>query len=101
MNLNRRGLLKVLNYCQIHAIKADIIELKDRLARFEVELVRAMLASFGTELVLVNRVESDYKQEIIDDIIAINVHFSSRLYDKRSGKKKTTQIKQILKNTAQ
>jgi len=99
MNFKRKGLLKVLNYCQTHAIKAVIIEFKDRLARFGVELIQAILASFGTELVIVNRVESDYKQEIIDDMIAIIVHFSSRLYGKRRGRKKTTQIKQILKAT--
>ena len=45
---------------------------------------------------IVNRVESDYKQEIIEDMIVIIVYFSSRLYGKRLGKKKTTQIKQIL-----
>ena len=60
--------------------------------------MRTMLHSFGTELVVVNQVESDYKQEIIDDMIAIIVHFSSRLYGKRRGKKKATQIKQILQH---
>ena len=99
MNFKRKGLLKVLNYCQTHAIKAVIIEFKDRLARFGVELIQAILTSFGTELVIVNRVESDYKQEVIDDMIAIIVHFSSRLYGKRRGRKETTQIKQILKDT--
>lgn len=99
MNFKRRGLLKVLKHCQTHAIKAVIIEFKDRLARFVVELIQEMLASFGTELVIVNRVESDYKQEIIDDMIAIIVHFSSRLYGKRRGRKKTTQIKHFLKDT--
>lgn len=99
MNFKRRGLLKLLNHCHTHTIKTVIIEFKDRLARFGVALIQEMLASFGTELIIVNRVESDYKQEIIDDMIAIIVHFSSRLYGKRRGKKKTTQIKQILKNT--
>jgi predicted site-specific integrase-resolvase len=100
MNFKRKGLLDLLRHCQTHAIKAVIIEYKDRLARFGVELIQAMLASFGTDLVIVTRVESDYKQEIIDDMIAIIVHFSSRLYGKRRGRKKTTQIKQILKDTA-
>ena len=100
MNFKRKGLLKVLKHCQTHAIKAVIIEFKDRLARFGVELIQAMLASFGTELVIVNCVESNYNQEIIDDMIAIIVHFSSRLYGKRRGRKKTTQIKQILKGAA-
>ena len=57
-----------------------------------------MLASLVTDLVIVNRVKSDYKQEIIDDMIAIIVHFSSCLYGKRRGRKKKTQIKQILKD---
>jgi putative resolvase len=99
MNFKRRGLLRVLKHCQTHAIKVVIIEFKDRLARFGVDLIQELLASSGTELVIVNRVESDYKQEIIDDMIAIIVHFSSRLYGKRRGRKKTTQIKQILKDT--
>ena len=80
------------------AIKAVILEFKDRLARFGVELIRVMLYSFEIELVIVNRVDSYYKQGIIDDMIVIMVHFSSRLYCKRRGKKKTTQIKQILKH---
>ena len=84
----------------MHPIKTVIIEFKDRLARFGVDLIQAMLAAFGTELIIVNRVESDYKQELSDDMIAIIGHFSSRLYGKRCGRKKTTQIKQILKDTA-
>ena len=71
---------------------------KDRLARFGVELIRALLHSFGTELVVVNQVESDYKPKIMDDMMAIIVHFSSRLYGKRRGKRKSTQIKQILQH---
>ena len=100
MNFKRKVLLKVLKHCQTHPIKTVSIEFKDRLARFGVELIPAMLTSFVTELVIINRVVSDYKQEIIDDMIAIIVHFSSRLYGKRRGRKKTTQIKQILKDTA-
>ena len=95
MNFKLKGLLYLLKHCQTHAIKAVIIEFKNRLARFGVELIRALLHSFGTELVIVNQVESDYKQEIMDDMMAIIVHFSSWLYGKRRGKKKSTQIKQI------
>ena len=86
----------MLKQCQTHAIKAVLIAFKDRLVRFGVELIRELLHSFGTELVLVNRVESDYKPEINEDMMAIIVHFSSRLYGKRRGRKKSSQIKQIL-----
>lgn len=97
MNFKRRGLLRLLKYCQTHALKAVIIEFKDRLVRFGVELIQEMPASFGLNLnpiqiVIVNHVELDYNQEILDDMIAIIVHFSSRLYGKRCGRKKMTQI---------
>ncbi len=100
INFKRKGLLRLLKHCQIYAIKAVISEFKGRFARFWVELIREMLISFGTELVIVNRIESDYKQEIFDDMIAIMVHFSNRLDGKRRGRKKTTQITQILQDTA-
>ena len=96
MNFKRRGLLKLLEYCQKHCINTVIIEYKDRLARFGVDLLKEFLSSHGTELLIVNATESDYKQEIIDDMIAIIVHFSSRLYGKRKGRNKANKIKKEL-----
>jgi putative resolvase len=52
MNFKRKGLLKALYYCQTHAIKAVIIEFKDRLARFGVELIQAILAHLGRNWLL-------------------------------------------------
>jgi len=80
----------------MHVIKAVIIEFKDQLARLGVESIRELLHSFGTELVLVNRVESDYKPEMIEDRIATIVHFSRRLDGKCRGRKKRAQMKHLL-----
>lgn len=100
MNFKRRGLLKLLEYCQKHSISTVIIEYKDRLARFGVDLLKEFLSSFDTELLIVNATDSDYKQEIIDDMIAIIIHFSSRLHEKRKGKNKANKIKkELLKET--
>ncbi|MBY9006420.1 MAG: IS607 family transposase [Candidatus Lokiarchaeota archaeon] len=100
MNFKRRGLLKLLKYCQKQRISTVIIEYKDRLARFGVDLLREFLSSFGTELLIVNATNSNYKQEIIDDMIAIIIHFSSRLYGKRKGRNKANKIKkELLKET--
>ena len=98
MNFKRRGLLKLLENCQKHRINTVIIEYKDRLARFGVDLLKEFLSSFSTELLIVNATDSDYKQEIIDDMIAIIIHFSSRLYGKRKGKNKANKIKKELLN---
>ena len=100
MNFKRRGLLKLLKYCQKHHINTVIIEYKDRLARFGVDLLREFLSSFGIELMIVNTTNSDYKQEIIDDMIAIIIHFSNRLYGKRKGRNRANKIKkELLKET--
>jgi len=96
MNFKRKGLLDLLHYCQKNAVKAVIIEYKDRIARFGIDLLADILQSCGTELLIVNQTDSDYKQEIIDDLIAVIIHFSSRLYGKRKGINKAQQIKQQL-----
>ncbi|GAH41631.1 unnamed protein product [marine sediment metagenome] len=96
MNFRRKDLLNLPNYCQSNRVSTVIIEYKDRLARFGVALLKEILGSFGTELLIVNAVDSDYKQEIIDDMIAIITHFSSRLYGKRKGRYKANKIKQEL-----
>jgi predicted site-specific integrase-resolvase len=73
-----------------------IIEYKDRIARFGVDLLADILRSYGTALLVVNQMESDYKQEIIDDMITVIIPFSSRLYGKRKGIKKAKKINQQL-----
>jgi len=96
MNFKRKGLLNLLHYCQKNPVKAVVIEYKDRLARFGVDLLTDILRSYGTELLVVNQTDSDYKQEIIDDLIVVIIHFSSRLYGKRKGINKAQHIKQQL-----
>ena len=98
MNFKRRGLLKLLEYCQKHHVNTVIIEYKDRLARCGGDLLNEFLGSFGTELMIVNAADSDYTQELIDDMIAIIIHFSSRLYGKRKGRNKANKIKKDLLN---
>ena len=96
MNFKRKGLLNLFQYCQTHPIKAVIIEYKDRIARFGVDLLADILRSYGTELLVVNQMESDYNQEIIDDLSSVILHFSRRLYGKRKGIKKAKKITQQL-----
>ena len=88
--------MNLLQYCQTHPIKAMIIEYKDRVARFGVDLLADILSSYSTKLLVVNQMESDYNQEIIDDMIAVIIHFSSRLYGKRKGINKAKKINQQL-----
>jgi len=85
MNFKRKILLNLLQYCQTHPIKTEIIEYEECIARFRVNLLADILRSYGTELLVMNKRESDYRQYFIDDMIDSIIHFSSHLYGKRKG----------------
>ena len=62
---------------------------EDRLARFGVDLIRRLLASYGTELEVLDPVElATSGQELARDLMAIITSFSARLYGLRSHKTK-------------
>ena len=62
---------------------------EDRLARFGVDLLRRLFASYGTELEVIDSVEmAAPEQELAKDLVAIITSFSARLYGLRSHKTK-------------
>ncbi|MFX1258396.1 MAG: hypothetical protein ACFFAN_11090 [Promethearchaeota archaeon] len=65
MNFKRKGLLNLLDYCQQHRVNTVIIEYKDQLARFGVDFLKEILNSNGTELLIVNGVESNYIRRLL------------------------------------
>lgn len=72
-----------------------IVEHKDRLARFGVELVEVLLKQLGKHIEIINQVD-DKKENIIQDLISIITSYSAKIYGLRRSKRKTeTIIKQL------
>ena len=76
-----------------------IVEFHDRLTRFGLEYIKALLREYGTELIVVEeKMSRDKMQELVEDLTTIITSFSARIYGARSQKFK--KIAEILKDEA-
>lgn len=76
-----------------------IVEHPDRLARFGVRYIAALLERNGVILEVVNTAENE-QAELMQDLVAIVTSFAARLYGQRRAKRKTEKIVQELKDAA-
>jgi len=101
LNDRRRNFWKMMDFIKEKQIPYLIVEFYDRLTRFGLEYIKALLREYGTELIVVEeKISKDKMQELGEDLIAIITSFSARIYGARSQKFK--KIAEILKDeTAQ
>jgi len=67
-------------------IKTVVVEHRDRLARFGSEYIEAALAACGRKLVVVDQTEM--KDDLVQDMIAVLTSFCARLYGRRAARKR-------------
>ena len=101
LNDRRRNFWKMMDFIKEKQIPYLVVEFHDRLTRFGLEYIKALLREYGTELIVVEeKMSRDKMQELVEDLIAIITSFSARIYGARSQKFK--KIAEILKDeTAQ
>jgi predicted site-specific integrase-resolvase len=92
MNDNRPKLKKLL------ALRPTriVVEHKDRLTRFGFGYFEQLLPMFGCELVVINR-DSEEKDDLLKDLVAVITSFCCRLYGLRRGINKAKAVKEIIK----
>jgi len=89
LNYNKKGLNLLIENIVSGKIQKIIITHKDRLLGFGYELIVKLCNLFKTELIIINNKENlTYEQQFCSDICEIMTVFSSRLYGRRSHKKK-------------
>jgi predicted site-specific integrase-resolvase len=91
MNDKRRRLDKLLDRGPARLV----IEHKDRLTRFGFGYFDKLLPKLGWELVVMNR-DSEAKDDMMKDLIAVITSFCCRLYGLRRGQKKAKELKDAL-----
>ena len=96
LNDRRRNFWKMMDFIKEKQIPYLIVEFHDRLTRFGLEYIKALLREYGTELIVVEeKMSRDKMQELVEDLIAIITSFSAR-------SQKFKKIAEILKDeTAQ
>jgi putative resolvase len=65
-------------------VKTVVVEHRDRLARFGSEYIEAALAACGRRLVVVE--ETEMKDDLVQDMIAVLTSFCARLYGRRAAR---------------
>jgi putative resolvase len=81
LNGHRRAMLRILRNPAVHTV---VVEHRDRLMRFGIEYVEAVLAAQGRKLLVVD--PDEMKDEIVRDLHEVIVSLCARLYGKRSAR---------------
>ena len=89
LNYSKKGLKKLIKEICLGTIGRLVVTHKDRLLRFGAELIFALCEQFGTEVVIMNASEeTNFEEDLVQDVLEIITVFSARLYGARSRKNK-------------
>lgn len=91
LNENRNGLNKLIYDVENNKIKKIYITFKDRLSRFGFDYFKNIFAHHDVEIVVLDNLESTnkiFEQELVEDLISIIHHYSTKLYSNRRKKLK-------------
>ena len=90
INLNRRGLLKLINLSIEGKINKIVVVHKDRLCRFGYELIEFIVDKYSNGEIIIlenNNKKKDLKEEIVDDMLQIMNIFVAKINGMRKYKK--------------
>jgi putative resolvase len=90
---SRKGLIKLFNLVIEKQIFKVVIEHRDRLTRFQYNFFEFFFNSYGVEIEVVEKKESEENDELVEDIMMLMASFSGKLYGRRSAKRRKKQIK--------
>ena len=90
MNMNRKGLRKIIDYAIQGEIEEVIIVHKDRLARFGYSLVEDLIKKYsdGKVIIMERKEDKEAKEELVEDVLQIMNIFVAKMNGMRKYKKK-------------
>lgn len=88
INLNRKGLRKIIKYAIEGKIEEVVIAYKDRLARFGFELIEDLIKEYSNgKIIIVNKnIDLEPEQELIKDVLQIMNIFVAKMNGLRKYK---------------
>jgi len=94
----RIGFVRMVDLVIKKKINKVVIENKDRLTRFQFNLINVFFNSYDVEIECVDNVNISNEEEFVNDIMMLMASFSGKLYGKRSVKRKKEIKEQKLKD---
>ena len=85
---SRVGFLKLIDLVIGRKIAKAVIEHKDRLTRFQYEILVKFFNSYGVEIECLEIPDKDSEEEFVNDIMMLMASFSGKLYGRRSAKRR-------------
>jgi predicted site-specific integrase-resolvase len=73
-----------------------LVEYRDRATRFGFNYISLLLESQGRRLEVIN--ETDTKDELVDDFVALITSMAARIYGRRASKRRSEQIRQCVED---
>lgn len=89
INLNRKGLRKIIDEAILGKINEVIIVHKDRLCRFGYELIEDLIVKYsnGKIIILEKSIQKEVKEELVDDVLQIMNVFVAKINGMRKYSK--------------
>lgn len=84
INDKRKGFVKLCGLVTEKKINKVVIEHKDRLTRFQYNLIEFFFNSYGVDIELTDKKEYTEQEELVNDMMMLVASFSGRLYSARA-----------------
>lgn len=99
INNKRKGFMKLCNLVVNQKVNKVVIEHKDRLTRFQYNLIDFFFKSYGVDIELTDKKEYTEQEELVNDMMMLIASFSGHLYSaraKENNKKRKEEKKRIM-----
>lgn len=84
LNDKRKGFIKLCNLVVNGKINKVVIEHKDRLTRFQYNLIEFLFNSYGVEIELLDKNGYTEQEELVNDMMMLIASFSGKVYSLRA-----------------
>lgn len=84
LNDKRKGFVKLCDLVVNKKIDKVVIEHKDRLTRFQYNLIEFFFKSYGVEIELIDKKDYTPQEELVNDMMMLIASFSGKLYSLRA-----------------
>lgn len=88
LNMNRKGLRKIIDYAIIGDIEEIVVVYKDRLTRYGYELIEYLIKKYSNgKIIILNNKKKEAKEELVEDVLQIMNIFVAKINGMRKYKK--------------
>ena len=94
LNDKRKGFVQLCNLVVSGKVNKVVIEHKDRLTRFQFNLIEFFFRSYGVDIEITDKKEYTEQEEFVNDMMMLIASFSGKLYSMRAKENRRNKNKE-------